>query len=133
MPSDTHVPAGPSLAGRFAAAIALTIGFYVLALALGAGLLAFAVVPWFVPGPQNIFISFAGLVLGGSILLAIVPRRHRRSWRPGCGSPASQQPRLLELIDGGGAGGRRGRCPTTSTSRSTTTPASPRSRAAGGC
>ena len=65
MPSDTHVPAGPSLAGRFAAAIALTIGFYVLALVLGVGLLAFAVVPWFVPGPQNIFISFGSLVLGG--------------------------------------------------------------------
>ena len=29
--------AGPSLAGRFAAAIALTIGFYVLALALRSG------------------------------------------------------------------------------------------------
>ena len=98
MPSDTHVPAGPSLAGRFAAAIALTIGFYVLALVLGVGLLAFAVVPWFVPGPQNIFISFGSLVLGGSILLAIVPRRIPFV-APGLRITREQQPRLFELIE----------------------------------
>src|SRR5688572_27418395 len=98
MPSDTHVPAGPSLAGRFAAAIALTIGFYVLALVLGVGLLAFAVVPWFVPGPQNIFISFGSLVLGGSILLAIVPRRIPFV-APGLRITREQQPQLFELIE----------------------------------
>ena len=89
MSSDARVSAGPSPAGRFAAAIALTIGFYMLA--LGAGLLAFAVVPWFVAGPQNIFVSFGSLVLGGSILVAIVPRR-TPFVAPGCGSPASSGP-----------------------------------------
>ncbi len=47
-------PAGPSLAGRFAAAIALTIGFYVLALAIAGGLLAVAILPWVLGGSGNI-------------------------------------------------------------------------------
>ena len=50
MSSASSTPAGPSLAGRFAAAIALTIGFYVLALVLAAGLLALADPPL---GPQR--------------------------------------------------------------------------------
>jgi Zn-dependent protease with chaperone function len=98
MSSAAHASAGPSLAGRFAAAIALTIGFYVLALVLGVGLLAFAVVPWFVPGPQNIFVSFGSLVLGGSILVAIVPRRSPFV-APGLRITRDQQPRLFELIE----------------------------------
>ena len=54
---------GPSLAGRFAAAIALTIAFYVLAIAIAAGLLALAILPW-VSGHGNPFVSITGLVLG---------------------------------------------------------------------
>lgn len=36
---DETAPRGPSLAGRFALAIALTVGFYVLALAIAAFLI----------------------------------------------------------------------------------------------
>jgi heat shock protein HtpX len=67
---------GPSLAGRFAAAIALTVAFYVLALAIAAGLLAVAILPW-VWGHGNPFVSITGLVLGCTILVAIVPRGGR--------------------------------------------------------
>ncbi len=77
MSSTAHVPAGPSLAGRFAAAIALTIGFYVLALALAAGLFALAILPWIFSGPHNLWVTITALLLGGSILVAIVPRRLR--------------------------------------------------------
>jgi Zn-dependent protease with chaperone function len=92
----TSTPA-PTLAGRFAAAIALTIGFYVLALVLSLGLLAIAVVPWFTPAPQNIFLSVTALVLGGSILIAIVPRRLRFA-DPGPKVNEADEPRLMGLI-----------------------------------
>jgi hypothetical protein len=74
----TEAPAaGPSLAGRFAAAIALTVGFYLLALALAAGLLAAAILPWVLEGRNNLWVTLTGLVLGVTILVAIVPRRQR--------------------------------------------------------
>lgn len=41
---------GPPLAGRFAAAIALTVGFYVLALAIAGALLGAAILPWALNG-----------------------------------------------------------------------------------
>ena len=50
---------GPSLAGRFAAAIALTIAFYVLAITIAGGLLAVAILPW-VWGHGNPFVSITG-------------------------------------------------------------------------
>ena len=89
-------PAGPSLAGRFAAAIALTIGFYLLALVLVAGLLALAILPWSTRR-RNIWLTITALFLGGSIL--------SRSSRAGCGSQTpgpkiteADEPRLIELI-----------------------------------
>ena len=87
----------PSLAGRFAAAIALTIGFYVLALVLSIGLLALAIVPWFTPAPQNIWLSVTALVLGGSILIAIFPRRLQFT-EPGPRITEADEPRLIGLI-----------------------------------
>jgi Zn-dependent protease with chaperone function len=95
--SSAHASAGPSLAGRFAAAIALTIGFYVLALVLAVGLLAFAIVPWLTSAPQNIFLSFTALFLGSSILIAIVPRRIRFE-APGPKITPAQEPRLFGLV-----------------------------------
>ena len=41
---------GPSLAWRMAAAIALTVGFYALAVLIAAGLLALAILPWALGG-----------------------------------------------------------------------------------
>ena len=52
--------AGPSLAGRFAAAIALTIGFYVLALVIGVGLLAAPILAWALNGAGNLWVTITG-------------------------------------------------------------------------
>jgi Zn-dependent protease with chaperone function len=90
--------AGPSLAGRYAAAIALTIGFYVLALAIGLGLIAFAVVPWATSAPQNLWLSITALFLGGSVLVAIVPRRLEFDV-PGLKVTANEQPELFALVE----------------------------------
>src|SRR4051794_13664852 len=88
---------GPSLAGRFAAAIALTIAFYVLALTIAAGLLALAILPW-VWGHGNTFVSITGLVLGCTILVAILPRRGAFT-PPGVRIDRDDQPALLALIE----------------------------------
>jgi heat shock protein HtpX len=90
---------GPSLTGRFAAAIALTVGFYTLAVVMAAGLLALAILPWVLGSGSNIWISLTGLVLGVSILVAVFPRRE---WfeAPGVQLTADDQPRLLDAIAG---------------------------------
>jgi hypothetical protein len=66
--------AGPSLAGRFAAAIALTVGFYLLALALAAGLLAAAILPWVLEGRNNVRVTLTGLGLGLPLLQFVSER-----------------------------------------------------------
>ena len=99
MSRAAHNPAGPSLTGRFAAAIALTIGFYVLALVIAGGLIALAIVPWFVgPIHANLWLTVALLVVAGSIFPAIMPRRLHFT-APGVKVTASEQPRLLALVE----------------------------------
>ncbi len=89
---------GPSLAGRFAAAIALTVGFYALAIAIAAGLLGAAILPWIVGGGNNLWITLTGLFLGVSILVAIFPRR--QPFEPhGVRLESEDQPRLLRMIE----------------------------------
>src|SRR5215211_249893 len=88
---------GPSLKGRFAAAIALTVAFYTLALAIAAGLLAAAVLPWVFNGHNNLWVTVTGAVLGGSILWAILPRRLPFA-APGVRLTRETQPRLLRVI-----------------------------------
>jgi len=95
--SSTAPASGPSLKGRFAAAIALTFGFYVLALALAGALLAAAIVPWLM-GAHPIHLTLTAGVLGGAILYAIVPRRLRFS-APGLRVTAADHPRLFALIE----------------------------------
>jgi heat shock protein HtpX len=89
---------GPSLKGRFAAAIVLTIAFYTLALAIAAGLLAAAILPWVFNGGNNLWVTITGVLLGGSILWAIVPRRLPFS-APGVRLERETQPRLLAVIN----------------------------------
>lgn len=89
--------AGPSLAGRFAAAIALTIGFYVLALVIGVGLIAAPIYGW-ANGTGNIWLTITAIVLGSSILVAIVPRRLKFE-APGLRVTKNEQPELLELVE----------------------------------
>jgi heat shock protein HtpX len=89
---------GPSLAWRLAAAIALTVGFYALAVAIAAALLAAAILPWVLDGTNNLWVTLTGFVLGATILVAIFPRRMR--FEPvGVPVTAAEQPRLLSLID----------------------------------
>jgi hypothetical protein len=45
---------GPSLTWRLAAAVALTIGFYTLAILIAAALLAAAILPWVLRGSNNL-------------------------------------------------------------------------------
>ena len=61
---------GPSLKGRVAAALALTVAFYALALVIAAALLAAAVLPWVVNGHNNLWVTVTGVVLAVSILWA---------------------------------------------------------------
>jgi len=89
---------GPSLKGRFAAALALTVAFYALALVIAAALLAAAVLPWVVNGHNNLWVTVSGVVLAGSILWAIVPRR-LPFMPPGVQLTRASQPRLLQVID----------------------------------
>jgi Zn-dependent protease with chaperone function len=93
-----EVGKGPSLKGRFAAAIALTIAFYALALAIAAALLAAAVLPWVLGDGNNLWVTVTGVVLGGSILWAIFPRRLPFT-APGVRLTREAQPRLLQVID----------------------------------
>jgi heat shock protein HtpX len=89
---------GPSLRGRFAAAIALTIAFYTLALVIAAALLTAAILPWVFNGHNNLWVTVTGVVLGGSILWAIAPRPLPFS-APGVRLTREGQPRLLALVD----------------------------------
>jgi heat shock protein HtpX len=87
----------PSLTGRFAAAIALTAGFYLLALGLAAVLLGLPVYV-IATGHFNLWLTITGLVLGGSILWAIVPRR-LPFHTPGVRVERASQPRLVALVE----------------------------------
>jgi hypothetical protein len=78
---------GPSLKARFAAAIALTIGFYALALVMAGALLAAAILPWVLGDGFNLFIMITCFVLASP--------SSSPSSRAGCASrrPASASPR----------------------------------------
>src|SRR3712207_8667070 len=68
---------GPSLAGRTALAVALTIGFYTLALAIAIALIGLPILSVAADGPFNLWLAIFMVVSGITILRAIVPRRHR--------------------------------------------------------
>jgi heat shock protein HtpX len=88
----------PSLAGRFAAAIALTVGFYALALAIALALIGGPVYGWVEAGRGNIWITVFGVVTGCTILAAIVPRRMPFT-PPGPRIEPADQPRLLAAVE----------------------------------
>jgi heat shock protein HtpX len=89
--------AGPKLAWRLAAAIALTIGFYTLALVIAAALLALAILPWGLRGSNNLWVTLTCAFLGVSILFAIFPRR-RRFEPHGVRVTEADQPQLLGMV-----------------------------------
>ena len=89
---------GPSLAWRLAAAVALTIGFYTLAILIAAALLAVAILPWVLGGSSNVWVSATCFILGVTILVAIFPRRNK--FEPhGVRVTKDDQPRLLGMIE----------------------------------
>jgi heat shock protein HtpX len=90
--------AAPSLAGRFAAAVALAIGFYVLALVIAGALLSAAILPWALGGHGNVWVTLIGLSLGVTILVALVPRRHRFE-APGVRVTDDDEPRLVRWVE----------------------------------
>jgi Zn-dependent protease with chaperone function len=89
---------GPSLTWRLAAAVALTIGFYTLAILIAAALLAAAILPWVLRGSNNLWVTLTCFVLGVTILVSIFPRRNR--FQPhGVRVTQDDQPRLLGMIE----------------------------------
>jgi len=88
----------PSLAGRFAAAIALTIGFYLLALLIALALIVGPVYVWLEGGPGNLWVAIFGVVTGVTILVAIVPRPLPFT-PPGPRIQPSDQPRLMAAVE----------------------------------
>src|SRR3954454_1134950 len=96
MSSTAESSTGPSLKGRIAAAIALTVAFYLLALVIGLGLISLPILGamggWF-----NLWVTITALFLGGSILWAIVPRRNRFH-PPGLKLTDQDAPGLLAMI-----------------------------------
>ena len=95
---DRTSPQGPSLAGRFALAIALTVGFYALALGMAAFLIGFPI--WaFVTQDRiyNIWLEGLMVITGIGILRAVMPRRV--PFTPdGIRVEPGEQPRLREAI-----------------------------------
>lgn len=69
--------APPSLLGRALAAVALTVGFYTLALGIAVALIAGPIALWMSSGHGNIFATIALAVAGVTILRALVPARDR--------------------------------------------------------
>jgi heat shock protein HtpX len=89
---------GPSLFWRTALAVALTVGFYALALAIAGALIALPVVGLVDDGvPFNVWLAIFMVVTGVTILRAIVPRRHRFE-PPGPEIAEADQPELVREV-----------------------------------
>ena len=88
---------GPSLAGRTALAVALTIGFYTLALAIAIALIGLPILALAGDGPFNIWLAIFMVVSGVTILKAIFPRRHRFQ-PPGPEITEADQPELVDQV-----------------------------------
>ncbi len=88
----------PSLAGRAAQALLLTAGFYLLALAIAAALIALPVLEWVYAHRVDGRILVLGLAGGGTILWSLLPRRDRFE-APGPRLTREAQPELFAEID----------------------------------
>ena len=67
----------PSLRGRAALAVGLTVAFYALAIVIGGGLIAAPIVLFATSGNGNIWVAVAMIGAGLAVLRAIVPERDR--------------------------------------------------------
>jgi Zn-dependent protease with chaperone function len=82
---------------RFATALALTVGFYALALAAVVTLLAVAFVPA-VTGDANPVVSIGALVLAGTVAFVVLPRGQTFT-PPGVQVTSETQPWLVALVE----------------------------------
>jgi Zn-dependent protease with chaperone function len=87
----------PSLAGRAALAVALMVGFYVLALAMAAFLLWLPYAEWTYAHRIHPKLALACVVGAGAILFSIVPRIDRFE-APGPRLEPAEQPRLFRQV-----------------------------------
>lgn len=95
----TAIPAAaPSLRARAALAVALTVAFYVLALAIAGALIATPIAVFATTGSGNVWVALAMIGAGAAILRAIAPERDRFA-APGPALTAQEQPALHELLD----------------------------------
>jgi Zn-dependent protease with chaperone function len=92
------VPAGPSLRGRALLAVALTVAFYAMALAIGLGLIAAPIALWASEGRGNVWITIGMIGAGLAILRAIVPERARFE-PPGPELTRDRHPKLHAVLD----------------------------------
>lgn len=88
---------GPSLAGRALMAVALMIGFYLLALGISAALVYIPYAEWRFAGRLHARLAFFSLGGAALILWSIVPRPDRFE-PPGPRLAPDKQPRLFDLI-----------------------------------
>jgi heat shock protein HtpX len=86
--------APPSMLGRAVAAVALTVGFYALALVLAVALIAGPILLWIDTGRGNVWVTFGLIAAGSAILRALVPARERFV-APGPQLTAATQPELF--------------------------------------
>ena len=93
------MPPAPSLAARAIGAVLLMVGFYVLALAIAAGLFAIPIAEWRYANRIDFRIAVFCVVGGFVILRAIVPRPDRFD-PPGPLLRPAGHPRLFAAIDG---------------------------------
>ncbi|HYZ28116.1 MAG TPA: M48 family metallopeptidase, partial [Thermoleophilaceae bacterium] len=89
--------AGPSLRSRALVAVALTIGFYTLALVIAVGLIAAPIALFATSGRGNIWVAAALIGAGIAILRAIIPPRDRFE-PPGPELRPAEHPRLHSVL-----------------------------------
>lgn len=94
--ADVSSPANapPSILGRAVAAIALTVGFYALALTLGVAMTVGPIALWISSGSGNIWLTIALVGAGFTILRAMIPARERFE-APGPELTQADQPELF--------------------------------------
>jgi heat shock protein HtpX len=92
------MPGRRSMLGRVVVAIALTVGFYLLVLALAVGLVALPCLEWLKLHSIHANLLFPCLLAASATVVAALPRRiPTRS--PGPRLPAGQQPRLHRFVE----------------------------------
>lgn len=89
---------GPSLRGRIALAVALTVSFYALALTVALALIAAPVILFASTGHANLFLTIGSIAAGLAVLRAIVPARDRFA-APGPGLGRDRHPRLRAVLE----------------------------------